>query len=731
MSTVESTLPPATLPRSSRWQTVRRTLRAWLTTWEVYLILLVACFLHYYQLGITEFDEDQSTLFGMARNAVLHGLLPATSNLGSLRTAHLPLAIFLFMFPASISANPLGGAILVASLNVVAALLTYVFVRRYFGRVAGTVAALLFATASAPFGYSRFIWQPTMLAPFIVLFFFSLFWGVVERRKGWLFPALLLFGILVQLHESMVFLAVPLLLAVLFAPATIRWRDLALGLLSLLILFSTYIAYLFLTHFMDISTLLSAPKQRAYFDSTALTYYRDFFSPYSAHAIPSDPHTLVYQLLPVLTWLRRFMLLLVIGGFVTALVMIALGFSFLSGKRTASGEGGVMGEIAARKTSPWRRLVQWWSNLLPSPLACGLILLLVWQLVFLLVLAWHSPAVPLIFHYFLALMPGPFILVGVFIGVLSDWLRSQRQWWSNARFALYLFMALVFVAQFMGTSAGLFDQVSQSDQVIANHHSLSSLQRAFGTADLLARQQRLTHVYVSSDFYTQSALQYLAAQMRTPTTVFDESRCLVLPGPADGPAILLVGPGDALTPALLARYSTVIQPPASQNVTPFHLYIVQPAQSPLAGGADLTFARELRSLDRRLQRIDVNGKTFMAAGWSLLKSEPASYRTTYSYAFSATLSGGAVSGAGTAQVVESQCTLSAIRAGDELVVAFPLHATAPAPASASIAAQFSSDRPHDLALGPLHLESFASERVLHAALQTANGGQTITLRVAP
>jgi 4-amino-4-deoxy-L-arabinose transferase-like glycosyltransferase len=708
------------LPPPSRWQKMRRTLRSWLTTWEMYPILLVASFLHFYQLGITEFDEDQATLFGMARDAVLHGLLPATSNIASIRIVNPPAAIYLLMIPAAISANPLGGAILVASLNVLAALLAYVFVRRYFGRVAGIVAALLFATASAPFGYSRFIWQPDMMAPFIVLFFFALFWGVVERRKGWLFPALLLFGILVQLHETMVFLAVPLLLAVLFAPKTISWRALASGLIALLVLFSPYIAYLFATHFKDIGILLGAPKQHAFFDPLGLTYYRDFFSPYKTLSIPSDPHTLIYQLLPVLVWLRRFMLLLVAGGFVTALVIIALGFSLLSGKGHAPGERDPVGETARQKASPWSRLAQWWSNLLPTPLACGLAILLVWQVVFLLVLSWHSPSVPLAFHYLLALMPGPFILVGVFIGSLAGWLGLQGQWWSYTRFALYLFMSLLLIAQFGGTTAGLLDQVNQSDQVIGNHHSLSSLQRAFNAADLLAQQQHLNHVYVTSDFYTQSALQYLAAQMRTPTTVFDESRCLVLPNPADGPAVLLAGPGDALTPALLARYGSVVAQPR-QDVAPFRLYVVQPAQPSSTGGAALTFMHELHSLDGQFQLVTVHDGVFLTTWWSLLKAEPAAYRTTYTYIFSASLSGAP------AQAVQSQCMFTAIRAGDELVVALPLHASAATPSSATIAAQFYSSQPRDLALGPIRLETIINDWVQHYTLHAPGGGQSLAL----
>jgi hypothetical protein len=731
MSTIETKSPPVeTLPRASRWQTIQHTLLGWLMTWDIYPILLVSSFLHFYQISITEFDNDQATLFGMARNAVLHGLLPATSNLGSLNTAHLPFAIFLFMIPAAISGNPLGGAILVATLNILADLLTYVFVRRYFGRVAGIIAALLFATAAAPLGYSRFIWQPTMLAPFTVLFFFALFKGVVERRNGWLFPALLLLGILAQLHEIMALLALPLLLAVLFAPETIRWRDLVSGLLALLVLFSTYIAWLIATHFHDVTVLLSASKSPSYFDPLVFTYYRDFFSPYNALAIPSDPHTLVFKLLPALLWLRRFMLILVIGGFVVALVRILTSFRWfarmLTGKSVATGEMREKQEPATRKAPFLSGIWQWWRSILPSPQACGLILLLVWQVVFLLALARHSRSAPIVFHYLLAVIPGPFMLVGVFIGSLADWLRSQAQWWRQTRFALYLFMSLLLVAQFAGSTAGLLDQVSQQYQVVGNHHSLSSLQRAFNAADLLAQKQRLSHVYVSSDFYTRTALQYLAGQMQTPTTVFDESRCIVLPSPADGPAALLVGPNDALTPALFVHYSSVAEQPG-QNIAPFHLYIVRPAQSSFAFGADQTFAHELHSIDGQLQGIHVGSSVYLTAWWSFLKSEPAAYHTSYSYTFSASLSGSTGQGQ-PANVVQSQCTLTSIRAGDELVVAFPISANATIPALVSVAAQFHVEQPSPLSLGPLQLETFAAGWVNHYALHTTHGQPNVTLQ---
>ena len=102
------------------------------------------------------------------------------------------MAVYFLMIPALFSPDPLWATVMTALFNVAAVLLTYIFTRRYFGRLAATIAALLYATAQTTIVFSRFIWQPNLIAPFTVLFMFALFWGTVERRKGWLFPAMLL-----------------------------------------------------------------------------------------------------------------------------------------------------------------------------------------------------------------------------------------------------------------------------------------------------------------------------------------------------------------------------------------------------------------------------------------------------------------------------------------------------------------------------------------------------------
>jgi len=297
-------------------------IRSWLCAWEVYPILFVAAFLRFYQINTTEFDEDQAMVFRMAHDAIYHGLLPATSNIASIRIVNPPAVIYLLMLPAAFSANPLWGAVFVGLFNVIAVLLTYIFVRRYYGRIAAIITSLLYATAAEPLYFSRFIWQQNLIAPFVVLFIFTLFWGVVDRRKGWLFPALLLLGILFQLHETTIILGVPLLVALLLAPGTVRWRDFALGIASLVLIFSTYLVWEFSTKFFDLNVILSVAKLRAHFDNQALTYYTLFLSPYER--VPTDTHTLLYALVPLLEWLGHFMMLFLRGGLATASLGIFL-----------------------------------------------------------------------------------------------------------------------------------------------------------------------------------------------------------------------------------------------------------------------------------------------------------------------------------------------------------------------------------------------------------------------
>jgi hypothetical protein len=685
------------------------TKRSWLlwlaSAWEAFLILLVAGFLRFYQINTTEFDEDQAQLFRMAYDAVHHTLLPTTSNAASIGISNPPGVIYFFIPLAALSANPLWGAMLVGAFTTATALLTYFFMRRYYGRFAGIVAALLYATAARPLTYARFIWQPNLMPPFVVLFMFALFWGVVERRKGWLFPALFLFGLLYQMHPTTLLLAAPLLAAVILAPGTLRWRDLAFTCASLLIIFFPYLIWETYTGFADIRTVFMLAKQHAHIDTQAIHLYRSFLSPFDTP--PTDMRSLVRMLAPLLSWLSLAVPLLMLGGIATA---------GLLSLRSADVQG-------APALSSLRH---WWADLRATPYRCGLILLLVWQIVPLLILSRH--AIPLHSQYFFMFLPGPFILIGLFLAKVVEWLRGRGQkcQWSLLRYAVYAIAGLVIIAQLVGSTAAAIDTSSgnfddRSFQPYPYHNDLHSLQHALGEADQLARQRHLSRVYITTDAATQTALRYLAEQMQTPPTLFDATSCLVLPNPAAGPAVLLVGPYDGLTNALLSQFAstTLVDQPVRPAGAPFRLYIVTSTSA--QPSSQNTFTGNLQLLGTQAQQMSFNNSPWLVTRWSFMHAEQPNFRTTYSYSMTA------LANSNSTRSSQSKCTFTAIRAGDQLLVAFGLPKDSSASASVTIKAQSFTTIPNNPFYGPFHLETDGDQNVGRVVLQTTNGGDSITI----
>ncbi len=704
-----------------------------------------------YQINTSEFDGDQAAIFSLAREAVQHTLLPIVSNRASIGIENPPAIIYLLMLPASLSSDPFWAAVMVACFNIVAVLLTYIFTRRYYGRFAALVAALLYATAAKPLNYSRFIWQQNMLAPFIILFIFALFWGVVERRKGWFFPAVLLLGIAYQLHESSLLLSIPLLLAIVLSPKTLRWRDLTLALASLLVVFSPYILWEFISHIADLSIVLNVAKTRARFDTDAFYLYRFFLSPNgfaSYYQVPSKPASILRLFAPLLPWLRYLLQLLVFGGLATAAVLALWPrrsrlSPILTQHETTPGDNGgtdtsTVSENSIEEqqihSSPLSLLLNWWKGYRATPYRCGLTLLVIWQVVPLLLLLRHT--VDLYPYYLIALMPGPFILAGFFLAQIARWTQHGGSLSVGARsivarrglnYAIYAVAAFAIIAQLMTSSATIIDAVQGNNGHGKTYNDLNSLEKALTEADHLAQQKHLNRVYITTDTYSESAMHYLSQQMHTPSTLFDDARCLVLPNPADGPAVLLVSPYANVTNALLGEYAstTLVDQPPRLGAPPFKLYIVSPRGTQSTTLAAQTFVDHLQLVNLQRKQLALTNPSWLVARWNLLRSANPAARTTYHYAITATANSDSYP-------ISSLCTFSAIRPGDQLFVAFSLHDNAKTTASVgSVALKGLSFTtiPYNPALGPLRLETDQLRSSSTTVLRTTTGQDTLTIPV--
>ncbi|MFL5592034.1 MAG: ArnT family glycosyltransferase [Ktedonobacteraceae bacterium] len=731
---------------------IQTMLSSWLRAWEIYPIILIASFLRLYRLDTTAFSYDQSMLFRMAYDAVHYGLIPATSNGSSILTLHPPLTVYLLMLPALFSANPLWAAVMTALFNVVAVLLTYIFTRRYYGRLAATIAALLYATAQTTIIFSRFIWQPTLLAPFTILFLFALFWGVVERRKGWLFPALVLLGVMYQLHELTLLLAALLLVALLLAPRTIRLRDLVLALVFLLLIFAPYLVWEVNTKFADIHTALGLARGHAQIDAKAVTFYQRFLNSYyyderflgSSYYDPTgSASSLVFKFLPILTWSRQILVFLLLGGFATAGAFV-LQFRGKKSQTPVPGRGQAIylspllplpannrqgsPTMLRRSQLAFARIYEWWMDLRADPARCGLVVLVVWQIVPVLLLSRHTALIHQ--HYLLLVIPGPFILVGFCIARVISWFHRPQpaRIWRGMGYAMYAVTALLLSVQLLGSTASLVDTVNGINSHIFGYDELGYLQHALQEADQVAQQRHLNRVYITMSTYddTLTAMPFLAEEMRTPTTLFDAASCLVLPAPGAGPAVLLVRSTDKVVTALLTRFATVtlVDQPPLLGTAPFQLYIVTPGVYGGRSGRPTStsngFVNHLQLLAPQAQRLSLGTSPFLVTRWALLRKEQPRLRTAYTYIMRAK------PGLPNAGSIRSNCTLTSIRPGDQLITTFRLPQGSPLPSSFRITSQFLMTSAYTISVGPLHFET-ANTQGAPVALQAVHGSDAITI----
>jgi hypothetical protein len=185
--------------------------------------------------------------------------------------------------------------------------------------------------------------------------------------------------------------------------------------------------------------------------------------------------------------------------------------------------------------------------------------------------------------------------------------------------------------------------------------------------------------------------------------------------------VILVGPYDGLTNALLSQFATatLIDQPMRLAGSPFRLYIV--TLTTAASSSRSLFTGHLQLLDPQAKHLSFNGSPWLVTRWTLLRSEQPSFRTTYSYVLTAlphdTMK----------QRRQSLCTFTAIRAGDQLLVAISPPDRSSVPTSVTVTVQSFMTTPNTPFYGPFHLETDSDGSTPWITLQTADGRTSMTI----
>lgn len=350
---------------------------------EIVLILFVLAMAAAVRLGwpgLTEFKADEGRLLTAALT-MSDGEFALRGISSSVGFPNAPMSVWLYSLPLMIWPHPFAATLFTGLLSVAAVGGTYWLGRRYWGVRTATVSALMLAAGPWAIIFSRKIWAQNLLPVFAVGWAISAALAFVERRRAFLILHLLCLAVAVQIHPAALALFPATMLFLVVFRRRIDWRYLIIGGLLSVLTAAPFLWY------------LSTRGQSAGGAS--------FSSGHSPRPISLDSLRLIFTIatgdgaralagsgygeLPGELVVRLFWLALIIGGIVWGMWL-----------------------VIRRRDEPSSQVA---------------FICLAWFTIPALFFLWQWT--PVYLHYFIALLPAPFLLAAIFFDRLMQSVTPQ------------------------------------------------------------------------------------------------------------------------------------------------------------------------------------------------------------------------------------------------------------------------------------------------------------------
>lgn len=363
---------------------------SWIELFVVGLILLLAGALRMAAPGLTEFKADEARLLSLAYN-MAEGELALRGISSSVGLPNFPASVWLYALPVSVWPHPYAATIFTGLLSTLAVALTYWFVRRYWGVTAALGATLLYAVSPWAILFSRKIWAQNLLPLFVLAWVISAALALVEKRSRFTWLHLLALAMAVQVHLAAIALVPATILLLIIFRRNVRWRDVLIGSLLALLTVIPFATYLFRNQ--TPANMLAGASGVETAGGLSLDSIR--------YTIMISLGTQIHSL----AGRERFEQYLELATDLT-LVYLLLGILIFAGLLYLA----------------WNAL-KWWER----PKAQVGLIVLIWLLMPALVFLYQWT--PVFIHYFIAVLPAPFIAAGVAFSQIPTVLEH---FWPNA-----------------------------------------------------------------------------------------------------------------------------------------------------------------------------------------------------------------------------------------------------------------------------------------------------------
>ncbi|MHB1134683.1 MAG: glycosyltransferase family 39 protein [Chloroflexota bacterium] len=512
---------------SPRW-------RRWLPGALLLLVLALAAWLRLSRLDFVLFEYDEAQWSGVALRLARGQEFPLAGIKSLVGVATGPAFLYLLALPMLISTDPSVLTGFIGVLNLAGVGLTFAFTCRYFGLAAAAVAGFLYAANPWAVYHSRKVWNPDVLPLLSIVFFWSLYMALLERRPRYLPLAAVAAAVALQLNQAAFCLPVLLALVVL-----LRWRQLgsraiAAALLAALVVSAPFLYYEASNGWVDVRSALQVSGAAVAVDGEALRHALrlaagwDF--PGEVFGIWTKPGESVPDVTAANVLVEA---LLALGGGV-ALVRLALAW-----RRREWGEAG-----------KWALLLSW----LVVPVA---------------LLTRHG--FELHMRYLLTTQPSQFILAGVGVAWLGDRLAAltrqgnRRQWLAPAAGWLVALLPALFVA---GAQSYQYNTVL----ALTERNGLEQIygvpvayyRQAFNAAVRLSSDYPVEPVYVWAPERAIETVRYFAAANNLPIRQATERQQLLLGAETGRDRLYLLCFGDAAVDSRLRQLG--FRPLAGEDV---------------------------------------------------------------------------------------------------------------------------------------------------------------------
>jgi 4-amino-4-deoxy-L-arabinose transferase-like glycosyltransferase len=361
-------------------------------------LLLLAGALRMAWPGITEFKADEARLLSLALE-MRQGTLAVRGISSSTGFPNFPMSVWLYALPVLVWPHPYAATLFTGLLNTLAVGGGYWLARRYWGTGAALAATLLFAVSPWAVLFSRKIWAQNLLPLFVMVWAISAALALVEGRRWMLAVHILALAIAIQIHLAAVALLPATLVLLVVFWRRVEWRALLTGVGLSVLVAAPFLVYL--ASRLEGMALLGGGGEAsgATIGGDALRYSSMIITGSDIQSLAGPAQFQAYlDALPPLAWVYALWLLLVAGG------VVWLVGGLLRDRSTIQAQAGFV--------------------------------LLVWLVSPLLVFLW--PWTPVYLHYFIALLPAPYLISGVFVGAI---LARAGAWGRGLTWAVLLVTA--------------------------------------------------------------------------------------------------------------------------------------------------------------------------------------------------------------------------------------------------------------------------------------------------